>query len=279
MTQETYTLNDGHSLPKVGLGTFQIRGYEGVEQILTAIQSGYRLLDTSTNYNNEGAVGEAIHRSGIPRSSFFVTTKLPGKYHRFEDALKMLEESLLRMKLDYVDLYLIHWPLPKQDNYVEAWEALVTAKKRSLVRSIGVSNFEEEHLKRIIQHTGVTPAVNQNEVHPYWPQNELVQVNRRYGILTEAWSPLGRGSKELEEPLLTKLAQKYGKNTGQIILRWQIERGILPIVKAVSPVHQRQNLDIFDFALTTEEIEQINQLQRPDGRVDGQDPKTYEEFE
>lgn len=279
MTQETYTLNDGHSLPKVGLGTFQIRGYEGVEQILTAIQSGYRLLDTSTNYNSEGAVGEAIHRSGIPRSSFFVTTKLPGKYHHFEDALKMLEESLLRMKLDYVDLYLIHWPLPKQDNYVEAWEALVTAKKRGLVRSIGVSNFEEEHLKRIIQHTGVTPAVNQNEVHPYWPQNELLQVNRRYGILTEAWSPLGRGSKELEEPLLTKLAQKYGKNTGQIILRWQIERGILPIVKAVSPVHQRQNLDIFDFALTTEEIEQINQLQRPDGRVDDQDPKTYEEFE
>jgi len=162
LTQETYTLNDGHSLPKVGLGTFQIRGYEGVEQILTAIQAGYRLLDTSTNYNSEGAVGEAIHRSGIPRSSFFVTTKLPGKYHLFEDALKMLEESLLRMKLDYVDLYLIHWPLPKQDNYLEAWEALVTAKKRGLVRSIGVSNFEEEHLKRIIQRTGVTPAVNQN---------------------------------------------------------------------------------------------------------------------
>lgn len=191
----------------------------------------------------------------------------------------MLEESLLRMKLDYVDLYLIHWPLPKQDNYLEAWEALVTAKKRGLVRSIGVSNFEEEHLKRIIQRTGVTPAVNQNEIHPYWPQKELVQVNQRYGILTEAWSPLGRGSKELEEPLLTTMAQKYGKNTAQIIIRCQIERSILPIVKAVSPVHQSQNLDIFDFALTTEEIEQINQLQRPDGRVDGQDPKTYEEFE
>ncbi|MCC8439752.1 MULTISPECIES: aldo/keto reductase [Leuconostoc] len=277
--QEQYLLNDGHLIPKIGLGTFQIRGYEGVEQILTAIQSGYRLLDTSTNYDSEGAVGEAIRRSGIPRSQFFVTTKLPGKYHHFDDALKIIEESLLRMGLSYVDLYLIHWPLPKRDNYLEAWQALIEAKKRGLVRSIGVSNFEEEHLEKIIQATGVTPAVNQNEIHPYWPQENLVKTNQKYGILTEAWSPLGRGSHELEEPVIQELAKKYGKNTGQIILRWQLDRGILPIAKAVSPEHQRKNIDLFDFSLSSEEIKQIIALERTDGRVDNQDPNEYEEFE
>jgi diketogulonate reductase-like aldo/keto reductase len=276
--QERYMLNDGHLIPKIGLGTFQIRGYEGVEQILTAIQSGYRLLDTSTNYDSEGAVGEAIRRSGVPRTEFFVTTKLPGKYHHFEDALKMIEESLLRTRLDYFDLYLIHWPLPKRDNYVEAWQALIEAKKRGLVRSIGVSNFEEEHLEKIIQTTGVTPAVNQNEIHPYWPQEKLVAVNKKYGILTEAWSPLGRGSQELQEPSIQAIANKYDKDTGQIILRWQVERGIVPIVKASSPIHQRRNIDIFDFSLSNEEINKITALERGDGRVDNQDPNEYEEF-
>lgn len=276
--QEKYTLNDGHLIPKIGLGTFQIRGYEGVEQILTAIQSGYRLLDTSTNYDSEGAVGEAIRRSGIPRSNFFVKTKLPGKYHHFEDALKMIEESLLRTGLSYFDLYLIHWPLPKRDNYVEAWKALIAAKKRGLVRSIGVSNFEEDHLDKIIQETGVIPAINQNEIHPYWPQEKLLKINKKYGILTEAWSPLGRGSKELEESLIQNIAQKYGKDTGQIILRWQVERGIIPIVKATSPEHQRRNIDIFDFSLSSEEINKITALKQENGRVDNQDPNEYEEF-
>lgn len=275
---ELYELNDGHQLPKIGLGTFQIRGYQGVDQILNAIQIGYRLLDTSTNYDSEGAVGEAIRRSGIPRSQFYVTTKLPGKYHHFDDALKIIEESLLRLGLDYLDLYLIHWPLPKRDNYVEAWQALIEAQRRGLVRSIGVSNFEKEHLDKIISATGVTPAVNQNEIHPYWPQESLVSTNQEYGIVTEAWSPLGRGSSELTEPLILKLAEKYDKNAGQIILRWHIQRGILPVVKATTPQHQRRNLDIFDFTLTETEVSQISDLERKDGRVDDQDPKEYEEF-
>lgn len=275
---ELYELNDGHQLPKIGLGTFQIRGYQGVDQILNAIQIGYRLLDTSTNYDSEGAVGEAIRRSGIPRSQFYVTTKLPGKYHHFEDALKIIEESLLRLGLDYLDLYLIHWPLPKRDNYVEAWQALIEAQRRGLVRSIGVSNFEKEHLDKIISATGVTPAVNQNEIHPYWPQESLVATNQEYGIVTEAWSPLGRGSSELTEPLILKLADKYDKNAGQIILRWDIQRGVLPVAKATTPHHQRRNLDIFDFTLTETEVSQISDLERKDGRVDDQDPKEYEEF-
>ncbi|GMA69056.1 oxidoreductase [Leuconostoc litchii] len=275
---ELYELNDGHKLPKIGLGTFQIRGYQGVDEILTAIQLGYRLLDTSTNYDSEGAVGEAIRRSGIPRAEFYVTTKLPGQYHHFDDALKIIEESLLRLGLDYLDLYLIHWPLPKRNHYVEAWQALIEARRRGLVRSIGVSNFEKEHLDKIILATGVTPAVNQNEIHPYWPQESLVNTNQEYGILTEAWSPLGRGSDELKEPLILALAEKYEKNVGQIILRWHVQRGILPVVKAVTPQHQHHNLEIFDFALTADEVYQISALMREDGRIDNQDPKEYEEF-
>ena len=271
--------NDGHLIPSIGLGTFQIRGNQGVGQILSALQAGYRLIDTSTNYDSEGAVGEAIRRSGIPRSEIFVTSKLPGKYHHYADALKMIQESIFRMGIDYLDLYLIHWPNPKRGLYLEAWQALIQARKEGLVRSIGVSNFTAEHLDKIISETKVTPAVNQIEVHPYWVQSEMLAVNKKRGILTEAWSPLGRGSKELSEPLISTLANKYHKNAGQIILRWHHQRGILPIPKSSSVFHQRENLAIFDFALSDQEVQQINQLTRSDGRVDNQDPNSYEEFD
>ncbi|TFZ14985.1 aldo/keto reductase [Limosilactobacillus fermentum] len=266
--------NDGHLIPSIGLGTFQIRGNQGVGQILSALQAGYRLIDTSTNYDSEGAVGEAI-----PRSEIFVTSKLPGKYHHYADALKMIQESIFRMGIDYFDLYLIHWPNPKRGLYLEAWQALIQARKEGLVRSIGVSNFTAEHLDKIISETKVTPAVNQIEVHPYWVQSEMLAVNKKRGILTEAWSPLGRGSKELSEPLISTLANKYHKNAGQIILRWHHQRGILPIPKSSSVFHQRENLAIFDFALSDQEVQQINQLTRSDGRVDNQDPNSYEEFD
>ncbi|GAF36247.1 oxidoreductase [Lentilactobacillus farraginis DSM 18382 = JCM 14108] len=160
------TLNDGYKLPALGLGTYQIRGGEGVQQILAAIKDGYRALDTATNYDNEGVVGEAIRKSGIPRSQFIVTSKLPGKYHQYDEATKAIQESIYRLGVDYLDLYVIHWPLPKRDHYVEAFQAMIDAKKRGLIRSIGVSNFEPEHLDRVIKETGVTPAVNQIEVHP-----------------------------------------------------------------------------------------------------------------
>lgn len=273
------TMNDGHQIPAVGLGTYQIRGGEGLDQILTAIQDGYRLLDTSTNYDSEGIVGEAIRRSGIPRSEFFVTTKLPGKYHHYEDALMMIQESLFRMGLDYFDLYLIHWPLPKRGLYVEAWKAMVTAQKLGLIRSIGVSNFEPEHLDKIIDETGVTPAINQIEIHPYWVQERMVEADKERGILTEAWSPLGRGSDALKEAVITELAEKYGKTTAQVILRWHAQRGIIPIPKSRNLQHQRENLAIFDFELTQTEIERINLLEKADGRIEGQDPNEYEEFD
>ena len=273
------TMNDGHQVPALGLGTYQIRGGEGLDQVLTAIQDGYRLLDTSTNYDSEGIVGEAIRRSGLPRSDFFVTTKLPGKYHHYADALMMIQESLFRMGLDYFDLYLIHWPLPKRGLYVEAWKAMITAKKMGLIRSIGVSNFEPEHLDRIIAETGVTPAVNQIEIHPYWVQEQNLLENEKRGILVEAWSPLGRGSASMREQVVIDIANKYGKTPSQIITRWHIDRGIVPILRSTNPVHQRENAAVFDFALTTDEIAAINGLNKPDGRIDGQDPNEYEEFE
>ncbi|KRM10903.1 aldo/keto reductase [Lentilactobacillus farraginis] len=273
------TLNDGYKLPALGLGTYQIRGGEGVQQILAAIKDGYRALDTATNYDNEGVVGEAIRKSGIPRSQFIVTSKLPGKYHQYDEATKAIQESIYRLGVDYLDLYVIHWPLPKRDHYVEAFQAMIDAKKRGLIRSIGVSNFEPEHLDRVIKETGVTPAVNQIEVHPYWVQERMLEEDRKRGIVTEAWSPLGRGSAALKEPIIQKLAEKYHKNVGQIILRWHIQRGIVPIPKSTNLNHQRANLDVFDFELTTDEIHEINGLNKQDGRIDGQDPNVYEEFE
>ncbi|MEG0627954.1 MAG: aldo/keto reductase [Enterococcus sp.] len=279
MTAPLIPLNDGHFLPAVGLGTYQIRGGQGVDQVLTAIQDGYRLLDTSTNYDSEGIVGEAIRRSGLPRSEFFVTTKLPGKYHHYEDALMMIQESLFRMGLTYVDLYLIHWPLPKRGLYTEAWQALVDAQKLGLIRSIGVSNFEPEHLDTIIEATGVTPAVNQIEIHPYWVQERMVAENKKRGILTEAWSPLGRGNNVLTKSVIQELAEKYHKTPAQIVLRWHHQRGIVPIPKSRNLQHQRENLTIFDFELSQTELERINLLEKADGRIDDQDPNEYEEFD
>lgn len=279
MTIPTVTLNDGHKMPVIGLGTYQIRGGAGLDQILAAIQDGYRSLDSATNYDNEGIVGKAIRRSGIPRSDFFISSKLPGKYHRYDDALKAIEESLARMGLDYFDLFLIHWPLPKRDHYVEAWQALITAQKLGLIRAIGVSNFEPDHLDRLINETGVTPAVNQIEIHPYWINNDRLLADKNRGIVTEAWSPLGRGSAALMEPKILELAKKYGKNAGQIILRWHLQHDVVPLPKSSNLQHQRDNLDIFDFQLTPEEIRIIDGLNKPGGRVDGQDPNEYEEFE
>lgn len=282
MTQTEKTeiiLNDGNKRPELGIGTYQIRGGKGINHLLAAIKDGYRLIDSSTNYDNEGIVGEAIRRSGMPRSAFFITSKLPGKYHNYDNALLSIQESLARMGLDYFDAFLIHWPLPKRGLYVEAWKALIAAQELGLIRSIGVSNFEPEHLDKIIQETGVTPAINQIEVHPYWTQTKMVAENEKRGILTEAWSPLGRGSSALKDPVIVKIAEKYGKSTGQIILRWHIDRGIVPLPKSSNLVHQRENLAIFDFSLTPAEIETINNLNKPDGRIDNQDPNEYEEFE
>ncbi|MTV81595.1 aldo/keto reductase [Secundilactobacillus folii] len=277
MTIPTILLNDGHQLPMLGLGTFQIQGAAGIEQILSAIGDGYRSLDTATDYDNEGIVGKAVRLSGLPRSHFFITTKLPGKYHQYDLALAAIEESLARMGLEYFDMLLIHWPNPKRDQYVDAWKAMITAQKLGLIHTIGVSNFTAEHLDRLINATGVTPAVNQVEMHPYWINDAVLHADQERGIVTEAWSPLGRGSDSLKEPVILELAKKYHQNAGQIILRWHTQRGVVPIPKSSSLIHQRQNLEIFDFRLTPEELASISALTKPNGRIEGLDPNEYEE--
>lgn len=274
-------LNDGTSLPSTGFGTVNINGAQGVTSVLSAIEAGYRLIDTSTNYNNEGMVGEAIRRSSIPREELMISSKLPGHSHEYDKAILMIQESLYRIGLDYFDKYLIHWPLPKQGKYEEAWQALVDAQKFGLIKTIGVSNFLPVHLERIIEKTGVTPATNQIERHPYFNNNELVEYNKSRGILTEAWSPLGREINDvLTNDTIGSIAEKYNKEPAQIIISWNSQNGVLPIVKSSSYEHQQANLDVFDFELSREDIQTIHSLDKGEaGRVEGQHPNEYEEFD
>lgn len=272
------TLNDGLAIPAIGLGTYNLRGATGVQAMTSAIDMGYRLLDSAFNYENEGAVGEAIRRSSVPRDQLFVTSKLPGRHHAYDKALYTIQESLYRTKLDYYDIYLIHWPNPKQDIYVEAWQALIDAKKWGLIRSIGVCNFLPEHLDRLTKETGVTPSINQIELHPYFSQKEQLAYDKENGIITESWSPLGRASNVLQNETIQQIASSHGKTISQVILRWHIQLGALPIPKSSSPQRQLENLQVFDFELTQEQMQQISSLTRPDGRIANQDPAEYEEF-
>ncbi len=274
----THTLNDGRTLPAVGFGTYPLRGEEGVAAITSAIEVGYRLLDTAVNYENEREVGEAIRRSGVPREDLLVCSKIPGRDHGYDDAVRSTRESLERLGLDHLDLHLIHWPNPSQDKYVEAWRALVDLREEGLVTNIGVSNFTAEHLRRIIDETGVTPAVNQLELHPYFPQEEMRRVNADLGILTESWSPLGKRQAPFTEPPVAQAAERLGVTPGQVILRWQVQVGALPIPKSATPSRQAENLDVLGFELTDDEVAAISALGRPDGRLFGGDPDTHEEM-
>ncbi|MBU5467050.1 aldo/keto reductase [Virgibacillus sp. MSJ-26] len=274
-------LNDGSSLPAIAFGTVNVKGAPGLYDVLNAIESGYRLIDTSTNYNNEGMVGEALRRTSVPREKLMISSKLPGAAHSYDDAIQMIQESLYRIGIDYFDKYLIHWPLPKQDKYDEAWQALVDAQKFGLIKTIGVSNFLPEHLDRIIEKTGVTPATNQIERHPYFNNKKLVEENKKRGIVTEAWSPLGRELNDvLENDTIMSLAKKYNKKPAQIIGRWNMQNDVLLVVKASSPQHQKENLNLFDFELNNEDMKQIDSLDKGEpGRVEGQHPNEYEEFD
>ncbi len=273
-----YTMRDGTSIPVLGFGTYALNGREGATSIRLALEGGYRLLDSAFNYENEGAVGEAIRTSGIPREEVFVTSKLPGRHHAYKEALYTVEESLFRAGLSYFDLYLIHWPNPKEDRYVEAWQAMIEAQKRGYVKSIGVCNFLPDHIRKLRKETAVIPAVNQIELHPYFNQLEQVAWHKRKGIVTEAWSPLGRGIALFKEPLLVKLAEKYGKSISQLILRWHVQHEIVPIPKAFSQEHQQENLHIFDFVIEEEDMKKIDMLTKPNGRIKNQDPAIYQEF-
>lgn len=271
-----FDLNDGNRIPAIGFGTYKLNGFTGVAAIRAALNNGYRLLDSAVNYENEGAVGRAIHTSNISRDQIFVTSKLPGRHQFYDEAITQIQDSLCAANLNYFDLYLIHWPNPKEDKYVEAWQALIDAKKFGLIHSIGVSNFEPEHIDRLIKETGVKPAINQVELHPFASNKKIREYDDAHGIITEAWSPLGRGGKFLSEPKIKTLAQKYDKSPVQIILRWEHQLGIIPIPKANSHAHQISNLNIFDFALTPNEVDAITALDKPNNLK--YDPNTHEEF-
>jgi diketogulonate reductase-like aldo/keto reductase len=278
MSVPTRTLHDGRTIPGIGFGTYPMTGDDGVTAVVSAIEAGYRLLDTAVNYQNEQEVGEAIRRSSVPRDELFVTSKLPGRHHGYDDAIASVHGSLERLGLDHLDLHLVHWPNPSVGRYVEAWRALVDLREQGLVRSIGVSNFTGTHLERIIAETGVTPVVNQIELHPYFPQREMRAVHERLGIQTESWSPLGKRQAPFTEPPVAAAAEKYGVTPGQVILRWQVQLGSIPIPKSATPERQRANLDVFAFDLTTDEVDAITALGRSDGRLFGGDPDTHEEM-
>lgn len=272
------TLNDGFTLPVIGLGTYKLKGSMGVNAITSAINIGYRLIDSAYNYENEGTVGEAVRRSSVPRQDLLITSKLPGRYQSYELAITAIQESLYRAHLDYYDLYLIHWPNPKQDKYVEAWQALIDAKKWGFIRSIGVCNFLPEHLERLEKETGVKPSINQIELHPFFNQGQQRKYHQEHHIITESWSPLGRANAVLENETIKQIANRHQKTVSQIILRWHYQLGAISIPKSASPERQLENLSIFDFSLDESEMKMINGLTRPDGRLQNQDPAIYEEF-
>ena len=273
-----FTTGLGWELPPLGFGTYKLNGARGADAIRTAIDMGYRLIDTAYNYENEGTVGKAITQTDVPRDKLIVTSKLPGRYQAYDLARQTIEESLYRLGLDTIDLYLIHWPLPRLDLYVEAWTALIDAKRQGLVTHIGVCNFLPEHLERLESETGVLPEVNQVELHPYFPQLDALEYNHAKGIVVEAWSPLGRGNSLLSEPTITQIAQAHAVTPGQTVLAWHRQIGALALPKATSASHQKQNLASLTVTLTADEVAAISALGRPDGRTKGQDPATWEEF-
>ncbi len=270
--------HDGFTSPERGFGTYRLNGAHGVRVIGAALDCGYRLLDSAVNYENEGAVGRAVRESAVPREEIVVASKLPGRHHDYDAALAAVEESVYRTGLDCIDLYLIHWPNPGRDRYVEAWSALIEARRRGLVRAIGVCNFLPEHLDRLERETGVLPAVNQIEIHPYFPQTTALAAHAARGIITQAWSPLGRGTDLLGDPTVLRLAQETGSSPAQVVLAWHVARGAVPLPKAADPARQRENLQDGALHLTPGQVEQLTALGRPDGRTTNQDPAVWEEL-
>lgn len=265
-------LNDGRFIPQLGLGTWPMDDVHAESVVADAIRLGYRHVDTAIRYGNETGVGRGIARavaeSGVAREEIFVTTKVNGQ-HQGEKAADGLAESLERLDLDYVDLLLIHWPVPRLDMYAHTWRTLIELRERGLARSIGVSNFKPAHLERIITETGVVPAVNQIQVHPYIPRVEQRRVNAELGILTESWSPLAPDTELLSDPVITSIARAHSRTPGQVVLRWHVQHGLIAIPKTVSPARLAENLAVFDFDLTDADLEAIATLTLgPDAGVD-----------
>lgn len=279
MSSETKTsqvpsikLNDGHSIPQLGFGVFQVPPEEAAEVVTHALRTGYRSIDTAAAYGNEAEVGEAIADSALDRGEVFVTTKLWNGDHGRDTAPRAFRQSLERLGFEYLDLYLIHWPVPSNDRYLETWEALCDLREGGQVHSIGVSNFMVEHLERIIDATGVVPAVNQIELHPQLQQDELREFHREHGIATEAWSPLGRGQL-LDDPTVGEIASKHGRTPAQVVLRWHLQLGNIVIPKSVTPSRIEENFEIFGFELSDEEMSAFRELEA--GKRVGPDPATF----
>ena len=274
MTVPSITLNNGVTIPQLGFGTWQVPPADAQALVLEAFKAGYRHVDTAQMYGNEEGVGAAVAASGLPREEVFVTTKLNNNRHEPASAVASLDESLRRLRLDFVDLFLIHWPLPTTDlDYTATWAAMVTMLESGKARAIGVSNFHADHLARIVETTGVVPAVNQVEIHPYLRQDALRAADARLGIATEAWSPLAQGAV-FDDPTLAALATEVGRPVSQVVLRWHVQRGDIVFPKASSARRIAENFDVFDFALTDDQVARIDALDA--GRRYGPDPDTFD---
>ncbi|GAC1364107.1 MAG: aldo/keto reductase [Herpetosiphon sp.] len=267
------TLNNGVKIPQVGLGVFQTKEGAEVEQAVTAaLEAGYRLIDTAAIYGNEAGVGKAIKRSGLPREEVFITTKLWNANHAYADALRAFDESVAKLDCGYVDLYLIHWPLPMEGKYTEAWRALEQLYASERVRAIGISNFKPQHIEAVLNVAKTIPAVNQIELHPFLQQKETRASCAAHGITVESYSPLMQAGEALEHPVVAKLAQEHGKTAAQVILRWHIQSGFIVIPKSAKPERIRENFALFDFALTEDDMRAIETMDA--GKRIGADPDT-----
>ncbi|MCS3431340.1 2,5-didehydrogluconate reductase DkgA [Klebsiella sp. BIGb0407] len=274
MTQQALiTLNDGNQIPQLGLGVWQATNEQAQSAIETALDVGYRSIDTAAIYQNEEGVGHALVQTDVPREDLFITTKLWNDSHLHPE--KALEESLKKLQLDYLDLYLIHWPVPKADNYVHAWKGLIELQKQGLIKSIGVCNFHESHLQRLLDETGVIPVINQIELHPLLQQRPLHAWNNTHKIQTESWSPLAQGGEGVfDQKIIRNLADKYGKTPAQIVIRWHLDSGLVVIPKSVTPSRIAENFAVFDFRLDRDELNEIAGLDI--GKRLGPNPDTYE---
>lgn len=258
--QSQIKLNDGIYAPQLGFGVFQIDDAGAADAVAEAFRAGYRSIDTAAFYKNEKGVGEAVRSSGLPRSDIFLTTKLWNGDQGFDATLKAFDSSMQKLNQDYVDLYLIHWPCPAKDLYVETFNAFIRLRDEGRIKSIGVSNFQPKHLQKLIKETGVVPVVNQIELHPDFAQTDLVGFNRSQGIVTEAWSPLGQGGELLKNKIIKDVADAHGKTTAQVIIRWHLQLGHMVIPKSQTPSRIRENIEVFDFELSADQLRQISSL-------------------
>lgn len=265
------TLHTGLEIPQLGFGVFQVEDAQTTDAVLSAIEAGYRSIDTAAIYGNEAGVGRALATSGVPREELFLTTKLWNADQGYDSTLAAFDASVAKLGTDYVDLYLIHWPTPARDLYLDTWRALEKLLADGRTRAIGVSNFQPAHLQRLLDHSGVVPVINQVELHPYLQQGQLRDFHAQHKIATEAWSPLAQGAL-LQDPALAAIAQRHGKTPAQVVLRWHLQLGNVVIPKSVTPARIGENIDVFDFTLTPEDIEAINALDR--GQRTGPDPDT-----